>query len=53
MPTFTFTLIAEGSDLQSDEFVDAVYEAGCDDALVGQANGVQYVDFDREADTLE
>lgn len=28
---------------------DAVFEAGCDDALVGCSNGVQFVDFDREA----
>lgn len=52
MTTHTFTLIVEGPDLQSDELVDEVFEAGCDDALVGRADGIQFVDFDREADTL-
>lgn len=53
MTTHTFTLIVEGPDLQSDEFIDALFEAGCDDALVGRADGAQYVDFDRDAGTLE
>lgn len=49
MRTYQFVLIVEGADLQSDEMFDAVFEAGCDDALVGCSNGVQFVDFDREA----
>ena len=53
MPTFQFTLIAEGPDLQADEFADAVFDASCDDALVGRTDGVQYLDFDREAVSLE
>lgn len=52
MTTHTFTLIVEGPDLQSDELIDDVFEAGCDDALIGRADGVQFVEFDREADTL-
>lgn len=32
MTTYTFTLIAEGPDLQTDELADALFEAGCDDA---------------------
>ncbi|CAN5596883.1 DNA-binding protein [soil metagenome] len=52
MTTFTFTLIAEGPDLQTDGLADALFEAGCDDALVGRADGIQYIDFDREAETL-
>jgi hypothetical protein len=51
--TYTFTLIVEGPDLQTDELVNALYLAGCDDAMVGRADGVQYVDFDRDAATLE
>ncbi len=51
MRTYRFVLIVEGADLQSDEMFDAVFEAGCDDALVGCSNGVQFVDFDREAPT--
>ena len=53
MSTFTFTLIVEGTDLQSDDTVDALYEAGCDDALVGRSDGIHYLDFDREAASLE
>lgn len=53
MSVFTFTVIVEGPDLQSDETVDALFEAGCDDALIGIAEGLQYLDFDREAASLE
>lgn len=52
MRTYRFVLIVEGADLQSDEMFDAVFEAGCDDALVGCSNGVQFVDFDREAPSV-
>ncbi len=53
MTTHTFTLIVDGPDLQAGELADHVFEAGCDDALIGWADGVQLADFDREADTLE
>ncbi len=50
--TYEFTLIVEGADLQDDTNVEAVYAAGCDDATVGRVGGVQYLDFDREAESL-
>ena len=53
MTTHTFTLIVEGPDLQSDVLIDRVFEAGCDDALIGRSDGIQYADFDRDADTFE
>ncbi len=53
METYQFTLIVEGPDLQSDDLIDALYEAGCDDALVGRTDGIQYLDFDREASRLD
>ncbi len=53
MTTHTLTLIVDGPDLQADALVDQVFEAGCHDALVGRADGIQFVDFDREADTLQ
>lgn len=53
MKTHTLTLIVDGPDLQGDELIDGVFEAGCDDALLGRADGVQFADFDREADTIE
>ena len=53
MSAHQFTLIVVGPDLQSDTASDAAYQAGCDDALVGRTDGVQYLDFDREASSLE
>ena len=47
-----FTLIVEGADLQAEENIDALFAAECDDATVGRIGTTQYVDFDREAETL-
>lgn len=47
MSTSSFTLIVEGPHILTDETVDALHEAGCDDALVGSSEGVQFLDFDR------
>ena len=52
MASYEFTLIIDGPDLQDDERLDALFESGCDDALVGRSHGVQYLDFDREAPTI-
>lgn len=49
MSSFQFTLIVEGPDLQDAAVIDLLFDAGCDDATVGCADGVQFVDFDREA----
>ena len=49
MSTHHFTLIVDGRDLQGDGVIDALYEAGCDDALIGRSDGIQYAEFDREA----
>lgn len=53
MSIWDFSIIVEGRDVASQEVFDALCEVGCDDALVGQTNGVQYLDFDREAVSLE
>ena len=53
MTVFAFTLMVEGPDLQAAGFLDALYEAGCDDGLVSRIHGVQHVDFAREAATAE
>ena len=53
MPTHQFTLIVDGPDLQDASLIDAVFEAGCDDAAIGRIDGIQYADFDREAVTLD
>ena len=49
-PTHDFTLVYPGSleDL-TDDGVDALYEAGCDDALVGSSEGFIRIHFDRES----
>jgi hypothetical protein len=49
MPSYNFTLIIEGADLQTDEAQEALFEAGCDDATFGVIDGVQFAEFDREA----
>ena len=53
MPVFSFTLFVEGVDLRGDDQVDALFEAGCGDALVGLVDGAGRLDFDREAASLE
>ncbi len=50
MPNHHFTLTIEGPELQSEPFIDTRSEAGCEDATPGPADGVQYLDFDREAE---
>ena len=47
------TLIVDGPDLQDGAIIDRLFEAGCDDAATGRSNGIQYVDFDREAASLD
>lgn len=53
MPEFEFMLVVEGADPQSDEVAYALYEAGCSDALIRSCDGIDYLDFDREAESLE
>jgi len=48
-----FILIVEGPDLQGESYVDALYEACFDDATIGRVGPIQYVDFDREAESFE
>lgn len=51
-----FTLIVDGPDVQRRALVDALFEAGCDDGLVGRSEGIQYIEyieFDREAPRLD
>ena len=48
-----FVLVVEGIDLDDDAAIDAVYEAGCDDCLIGFQHGRTSIHFDREAETLD
>ncbi len=45
----SFTLHVSGIDTSTDRYEDALYRAGCDDALVVAVNGELLLDFDREA----
>ena len=53
MPTHHFTLIVDGADCQDGAMLDRLFEAGCDDALVGSADGVQFIVFDRDAASFD
>ena len=46
-----FIIYFEGAEL-NDEFLDASFEAGCDDAIFGSRSGRCFAEFDREAETL-
>ena len=36
-----FTLMVDGPDVQDEALIDALFKAGCDDALVGRAEGIR------------
>ena len=48
MSEHQFTLVISG-DLESGETLDALFEAGCDDATFGSVDHVGFADFIREA----
>jgi hypothetical protein len=53
MARFEFSLVIEGADILTRESLDALFEAGCDDATFGAVDSAQYVDFSRQAPSLE
>jgi hypothetical protein len=48
-----FTLILQGVPDLTPEVVNALFDAGCDDATVSRQNGVIAMDFDRPAASLK
>lgn len=50
---YNFTLVLSGVTKDTDGLEDALFEAGCDDALINFRNGTVYLDFDREARDIE
>lgn len=50
--TFGFTLIYSGPTELTQELEDAIFEAGCDDALLGIVEGRLILDFSRKAPSL-
>lgn len=51
--TYEFTLVLKNVNEKTPHLEDGLYDAGCDDALVQYRNGAVYLDFDREAVSLE
>lgn len=49
----TFTLLLDNEDELTTELEDALFEAGCDDGILYSKNQVVYIEFDREAESLE
>jgi hypothetical protein len=50
--THRFSLLYTGVTDLTKELGNALYEAGCDDALVGIQNGLLFLDFGRSASTF-
>jgi hypothetical protein len=50
--THEFTLIYTGVEDFTDELANALYEAGCDDALIGMRDGLFFAEFGRDAPTF-
>jgi hypothetical protein len=49
---YEFSVILSGIPDLTDEVLDRLYEAGCDDAMFGERDGVTFADFTRQADSL-
>lgn len=53
MNCYEFTIVATGLSIDDNEWQNAFFEAGCDDAVVGLQRGVFALHFDREASSFE
>ena len=50
---YAFTLEVSGIDTGRENYEDALYEAGCDDALIAVVNGTMFLDYHRDASSFE
>lgn len=50
---FDFALIVDGVEELTEAVANALFEAGCDDATPSMQHGLLYVEFSREAATLD
>ena len=50
---YNFRLILDNVPSITCEIEDALYEAGCDDGILGQVEGITFIEFDREAMSYE
>ena len=53
MKTYEFVATLSQGTEYSDDLVEALYEAGCDDGSVWSSEGVVEIGFSREAESLE
>lgn len=53
MTAFEFTLALKNANEKTLHLEDSLYESGCDDALIQFRNGAVYLEFSREASSLE
>jgi hypothetical protein len=51
--SYNFILVLSGLLESNDSIEDALFEAGCDDALLIVRDNIPYLEFDREATSLE
>jgi len=52
MTTYEFSIVLKAGEITNKD-CDALYKAGCDDGTVVTRDGVTYITFDREAESLE
>ncbi|EKT63048.1 helix-turn-helix transcriptional regulator [Providencia burhodogranariea] len=53
MSLFNFTLMLSGVNSETTQLEDTLYESGCSDALICFYGKSVYLEFDREADSLD
>jgi hypothetical protein len=53
MAEYEFQIFCRGVDMSGDLFLDRLYEAGCDDALVSFKDGYVCLDFSRSSESAE
>lgn len=53
MRLFNFICILKNAEEITINLEDSLFEAGCSDALVSYRNGDIYLEFDREAESIE
>ena len=51
LATFAFTVILDGLDDIDEGLANRLFEAGCDDAMLGCCDGVVSLEFDRDSDS--
>lgn len=53
MNSYVFSVALTGVPDMSDDYIDRLFKAGLDDTTLHVREGVAYLSFDRDADSLE